>query len=322
MRDLRVAVAAVLLLTFPIFGSSGEQRSATLLAGDGQVVTSPSSLDSVRFKNFRETLTIDDVERRWPDVDRENIVRQMGTGRHAKTVDFLYRVAIVDSALYKGKMPQGYTLGEFAISSLIRNGHPTVPDKLAAILRAPMEQVAPEERRTIKNSAARRLLRFKGMSRPLIYETLDVNAQAGTVACPFPPPASFRRKDGTWIDPPVEREGRDLMRKWLDSFSGIARLKAARCMAESGDTDPRLRSLAEDALKPAQEARTPSSDERFLADQILQALSVHGDKQAERARDQMEMEREIKRLSIPGHPEEDKRIRGKREEEIRKKWQK
>lgn len=291
-------------------------------AGDGKEVTSPTSLDSVQFRNFRQKLTLDEIERLWPEVDRENIVRQMGTVRHAKTVEFLCRVAIVDPALYKGKMPKGYTFAEFAISSLVRTGHPKVPEKLAGILEAPMEQVDAAETRKIKNSAARELLRFKGASRSLIYEILDQNARNGAVACPYLRPSSFRGPDGTWIDPPVESRGRDLMRKWLDDLRGTARLQAARCMAEAGVSDSRLLSLAQESLGATPEHRAPVSDERFLAEQILKALSAHGDKQAERTHDKMEMEQEIKRLRIPDHPEEDKRIRERREEEFHKKWPK
>lgn len=289
--------------------------------GDGKEVTAPKSLDSVRFKNFRQELTFSDVERLWPNVAREEIVRQMGTVRHSGATDFLYRVAIVDTALYKGKLPEGYTLGEFAISSLIRTGHPSVPEKLDAVLRAPMEHVRLEERRKIKNRAARVLLRFKGTSRSLIYKTLDDSAKDGVVACPFPPPSAFRRPNGTWIDPPVEEAGRDLMQKWLDGLSGIPRLETALCMAESGVADPRLLGLAKDAMGTAPGPRGQSPDERFLAEQILKALSAHGDSEAEKADYRVEMEKEIKRLST-GHPEGDRDIREHFEREFRKKWNK
>lgn len=311
-----LGIAAMCLITATASFSAPPKTPG---AGDGWEVAEPKSLDSVRFKHYTKEsvkeLTLQEVEHLWPDVDRENILRRMGTIRHPKIVDFLYRAAIIDPTLYKGRSPDGYTFGEMAIMGLVRTGHKSVPEKLEAILRAPMKLIPEFEARDIKGRAARQLLGFKGAARELVFKTLDENAQAGQIFCPYASSGSFwRTSDWTWIDPQVEPEAAELMRKWLGNESGIARLEAADCMAASGIQDRRVRELAEAASQGGRPEK-----ERFLAEQILKALAAHGDKRAEKTRDLLEMKENIKQRSIGG-VDGDKHIREHFEKEFRRKW--
>lgn len=310
-----LSIVAMCLITATVSISAQPEMPG---AGDGWAVTEPKSLDSVRFKHYTKEsvneLTLQEVERLWPDVDRENILRRMGTIRHPKIVDFLYRAAIVDPTLYKGRAPEGYTHGQMAIWGLIRTGHQSVPEKMAAILRAPMKLIPDFEARAIKGLAAQQLLGFKGVARELAFKTLDENTQAGQITCPYYHQGALRRPDGSWISVAVEPEARDLMRKWLGHENSVARLEAAWCMAKSGIQDQRVRELAEAALRGGR-----PKEEKFLGEQILDALAGRGDKRAEKARDLLEMKENIKRNSIGGI-DGDRHIREHFEKEFRKKW--
>lgn len=288
-------------------------------AGEGGDVRQINSLDAIRFKHGSQELSFDEVQEKWEDLSREYILRQMGTVRHPTIVDFLSRVASADPKLYRTRRPKLHADGEMAIWSLTRTNHPLVAAKLEAILKAPMGGVEPEAARKVKGKAAQELLRIKGSNRGLAYKHLNEIALEGHVLCPYPPPGSFYRDDGAWLDPPVDAAGRELVRKWLSHENGIVRLEAARCMSEAGIQDRRVRGFAEAEL--SKEPEDKSSRERFLAEQIIKALAAHGDKQSAKASDRLEIEKEIKRLST-GHPEGDRNLREHFEKEFRKKWPK
>ena len=315
MTDRGLSIVVVCLITASISFSA---QSKTAGAGDGWEVTEPKSLDTVRFKHYTKEsvkeVTLQEVEHLWPDVAREEILRQMGVIRHPKTVDFLYRAAIIDPTLYKGRAPEGYTHGQMAIASLVRTGHRSVPEKLEVILRAPMKLIPEFEARDIKGRAARELLRFKGVARELVFKTLDDNAQAGQIFCLYPPPRALRRPDGSSISVAVEPEAAALMRKWLGHKNSLARLEAAWCLAPSDVQDQRVREFAEAALRGGR-----PKEEQFFGEKILESLAVRGDKRAEKARDLLEMKKEIKRLSL-GNPARDKEVREDHEKEFREKW--
>lgn len=310
-----LGIVAMCLITAT---ASFSAQPKTTGAGDGEEVIEPKSMDSVRFKHYTKEsvkeLTLQEVEHLWPDVAREEILRQMGVIRHPKTVDFLYRAAIIDPTLYKGKTPEGYTFGEMSVGGLVRTGHKSVPDRLEAILRAPMKLIPEFEARDIRGRAARQLLRFKGAARELVFKTLDENAQAGQIFCPYPPPGALRRPDGSSISVAVEPEAAELMRKWLGHKNAVARLEAAWCMAPSEIQDQRVRELAETALRGGR----PKA-EQFLGEKILNSLALRGDKRAEKARDLLEMKENIKQRSIGG-VDGDRHIREHFEDEFRKKW--
>lgn len=317
MKRTSLILACISLAIGP---SSLAAQSKEAIAGDGWKVSEPKSLDAVRFKHGpREQLSFEEVQEKWESLDREYILRQMGTVRHPAIVEFLYRVAIADPTVYRSRRPKLHANGEMAIWSLTRTKHPSVAGKLEGVLKAPMDGVVPDAVRRIKGKAAQELLRFNESNRVLAYKQLDENARAGDVLCPYPPPGSFYRHDGTWIDPPVDAPGRALLQEWLSLGDNIARLEAAWCMAKAGVQDPRVREFAEVELSKKSEGKP--SRAHFLAEQIISALAAHGDKQSERARDQLEMEKEIKRLSS-GHPEGDRNIREHFEKEFRKKWPK
>lgn len=316
MKTTSLILACISLAFGP---SSLSAQSKETIAGDGWKVSEPIALDAVRFKRGSEELSFKEVQEKWDEIGHEHILRQMGMIRHPVIVDFLYRVAIADPTLCRSRRQRLHVDGEFAIWNLTRTKHPLVAAKLEAILKAPMEGIAPESVRKVKGKAAQEILRFKDSNRALAYKQLDENARAGDVLCPYPPPGSFYRTDGTWIDPSVDAPGRALLQEWLSLEDNIARLEVAWCMAKAGVQDLRVREFAEIELSKKPEGKP--SRAHFLAEQIISALAAHGDKRAERARDQLEMEKEIKRLSA-GHPEGDRNIREHFEKEFRKKWSK
>lgn len=313
-----LVMAVVCLIAASISYSAQPKPSST---EHGSEVNEPKTLDSVRFRNYHKLdpkeFTLHEVEILWSSmssVDHENILRQMGAIRHPKVVEFLYRVAIADPTLFKGRAPEGPTHGQMAIWGIIRTGHRSAPEKLEGILRAPMKLIPEFEARAIKGLAAQQLLKFKGVARELVFTTLDENAQAGQVFCPYYHQGALRRPDGAWISVAVEPEGAELMLKWLGHKNAVARLEAAWCISKSEIQDPRVRELAEAALRGGR-----PKEEKFLGEQILDALAGRGDKRAEKARDLLEMKAEIKRLSL-GNPGRDKEIREDREKEFRRKW--
>jgi len=318
------ALMGMLIFAFGVTERTVFAQSDQGVAGDGVPTTVPENIDAVLFYCPPNRLTLKEVEEQWEQIrGREFVIQKMGTVRHEKVLEFLYRVAIVDPTLYKKDPYPKKTYGEAAVQSMARTGHPALTEKLALILHAPFTGIPAEEVRKIKGKAAQMLLSYNSTDKKLVFAVLDKNAQEGYVLCPYPYPKygydNARGKD--WKDSPTEPEARRLLHKWLALENRIARLEAALCAARAGISDIRIRELAEAEVGDGQTPPKHRSREWRLAEDILYALRGHGDLKATEKYERIRIERAVMDVSV-GDPEADKRTRETFEREFKKDWKK
>jgi len=255
----------------------GASRSDDLLSS---TTSQNESLDSVKVEWEGGVWSLRRIEDNWNRHEMDFAIRAMRKMKDPQIANFLYRVAIADPSLYRGRHPEeGVQECDHAIQVLIWMHTPAAQEALQKLLTAAINDLTPLEQQNVHSLAAQGLLAYKNADHSTPYKILDQFTESNPteILCPFIKPGSRSNKlIVNTQDPQVV----GLIDKWMMSSRLMTRLEAANCAAKIGVRDEAVFKIAQQQINKSIDslAQTPRN-EKFYASQILLSLYLHGHKE-------------------------------------------